>query len=97
MTALMDMESELAPIREDLGVLKRDVATLIEHMKGGTTNTVHNAARHIGRRVQRLRQDAGAEGLRSAEAFNHFMETQPLVALSIAVGIGYVGGRVLRR
>ena len=66
-------------------------------MKGGATNTVQNAAGEVERRVASLRQQAGAEGGRSAKALQLFVQNQPLVALTIAVGIGYVGGRVLGR
>ena len=61
------------------------------------TNTFQNAAGHIERRVRSFRQEAGAEGERSTEAFSLFIETPPLVALSIAVAFGYIGARVLRR
>jgi hypothetical protein len=46
--------------REGLVALKRDVASLVEHMKGGATNTVQDAARQIKRRVQSLRHEAGS-------------------------------------
>jgi hypothetical protein len=47
--------------------------------------------------VRSLRQQAVAQGERSAQAVSVFTEKQSLVALVIAVGIGYVGVRVLRR
>ena len=97
MNASTKAEPDLAMFREDLDALKRDVATLIDHMKGGATNTVQNAAGQIERRVTSLRQQAGAEGDRSAKALHLFVQNQPFVALTIAVGIGYVGARVLRR
>ena len=91
MSASMDSDPDIALFREDLVVLKRDVASLIEHIKGGATNNVQNATNQIERHVRSLRQEAGAQGERSAQA------KQPLVAPIIAVGIGYVGARVLRR
>ena len=97
MNASMKVEPDLAMFREDLDALKRDVATLIDHMKGEATNTVQNVAGEVERRVTSLRQRVGAEGDRSAKAINLFVQNQPLVALTIAVGIGYVGARVLRR
>ena len=36
--------------REDLVALKRDVASLIDHMKGGATNIVQDAAGSSGAR-----------------------------------------------
>ena len=96
-SASMDSDPDIALFREDLVILKRDVASLIEHIKGGATSIVQNATKQIERHVRSLRQEAGAQGERSAKAVRVFTEKQPLVALMIAVGIGYVGARVLRR
>ena len=81
MNASVKVEPDLAPFREDLDALKRDVANLIEHMKGGATNTVQNAAGEVERRVRSLSQRAGAEGDRSAKALRLFVQDHPLVAL----------------
>ena len=97
MSASMDSDSDIALVREDLVVLKRDVASLLEHIKGGATNSVQNATNQVEPHVRSLRQEAGAQGERSAQAVRVFTEKQPLVALIIAVGIGYVGARLLRR
>ena len=97
MSAAMDSDPDIALFREDLVILKRDVASLIEHIKGGATSIVQNATKQIERHVRSLRQEAGAQGERSARAVRVFTEQQPLVALIIAAGFGYVGARVLRR
>ena len=96
-SASMNTDTDLALFREDLFNLKRDVASLIEHVKGGAANTVQNAADRVERRVRSLRRGAEAEGERSAEALNLFVQNQPFVALTIAVAFGYVGARVFRR
>ena len=97
MTTSMNANSDIELFREDLLALKRDVASLIEHMRGGATNTVQDAAGQIIQRVRSLRQEAGAQGDRSAKALNLFIENQPVAALSIAIAVGYVGARVLQR
>lgn len=97
MSASMDSDPGSALFREDLVILKREVASLIERIKGGATSNVQIATNQIERHVRSLRQEAGAQGERSAQAVRVFTEKQPLVALIIAVGIGYVGARVLRR
>ena len=97
MTASMNADSDVELFREDLDAVKRDVASLIEHMKGVATSTVQNAACQVEQRVRSLRQQAGAEGERSANALNLFVQNRPFVALTIAVGAGYIGARVLRR
>ena len=81
MSASMDSDPDIALFREDLVTLKRDVASLIEHIKGGATNNVQNATNQIERHVRSLRQEAGAQGERSAQAVRVFTEKQPLVAL----------------
>jgi hypothetical protein len=96
MSTSMKLDSDLELFRKDLGAVKRDVANLIEHVKGGAASTVQIAGGELKRRVRNLRQQSGAEGDRTARAFNLFLQNEPLVALSIAVGIGYVGTRVLR-
>ena len=96
MSTSMIADSDIALFREDLVALKRDVANLIEHTKGGATNAVQNAADQIEQTMHDLRQQAGAERARSAKAINLFVEKQPFAAFMIAVGIGYFGARVLR-
>jgi hypothetical protein len=93
----MNAESDVELFREDLVALKRDVASPIKHMKGGATNTVQDATGPLNRRVRSVRQEAGAQGDRSAKVINLFVENQRVAALSIAVAVGYIGARVLRR
>ena len=97
MTASMNADSDLELFREDLEAVKRDVASLIEHMKGVATNSVQNVACQVEQRVRSLRLQAGAEGERSANALILFVQNRPFVALTIAVGAGYIGARALRR
>jgi ElaB/YqjD/DUF883 family membrane-anchored ribosome-binding protein len=97
MTAPMIADSDLELFREELDAMKRDVASLIERMKGVAANTVQHAARPIKRRVRTLRQEVGAQGDRSAKAVSLFIENQPVAAVSIAVAVGYIGARLFRR
>jgi hypothetical protein len=73
-------------------VTSRAYTILIEHMKCGATNTVQNAADQIDRGVRSV---SGRRAL--GQAISVFVEKQPFVALMIAVGISYIGARVLRR
>jgi hypothetical protein len=97
MSASMNADSDIALFRQDLVALKRDVATLTEHMKGGETSTVQNAAGEIERSVRGLRQQGRAEGGQSTKAVSLFIEKQAFVVLSLAVAFGYIGARVFRR
>jgi hypothetical protein len=44
MSASMESDTDIALVREDLVILKRDVASLIDHIKGGGTNSSKRAA-----------------------------------------------------
>jgi ElaB/YqjD/DUF883 family membrane-anchored ribosome-binding protein len=97
MSASNDDNPDLAALRDDLAMLKRDVTGLIEHLKSGAANGVENAADHLDDGARRLSRNVAAEGERSAKALGRQVEAQPLAAILIALGVGYVGGRVLSR
>ena len=97
MNASMKVEPDLAMYREDLDALKRDVASLVGHIKDGAANTVQTATGEVDRRVRSFGRQADAQRERSTSAVNLFVQNQPVLALTIATGIGYVGARLLRR
>jgi hypothetical protein len=89
--------ADLAALQDDLAALKRDVAVLIEHLKGGAADKAQSVAEQIGREARGLCREAGLEGERSAKAVGAWVEKQPVLALLIALGVGYVGARALLR
>lgn len=97
MSASMNANPDLTVLRQDLLALKRDVAKAVEHIKSGAANNVWSAADQIDRSARGFREAAAAEGERSAQTVGFFIEEQPFVALIIAVGLGYIGARVLRQ
>ena len=97
MSASMNGDSDIALFRQDLVALKRDVASLTAHMKGGEPSTVQNAAGEIERSVGSLRQRGGAEGGQSTKGVSLFIEKQAFVVLSFAIAFGYIGARLFRR
>jgi hypothetical protein len=90
-------EMDLAAFRDDLAALKHDVASLIEHVKGGAADKVQNAAERIDRGARGICRDVGEEGERSVKAVGDWVERQPVLALLIALGVGYVGARAFLR
>ena len=60
MSASMDSDPDIALFRKDLVILKREVASLIEHIKGNAANNVQNATNQVERHVRSLRQEGGA-------------------------------------
>ena len=90
-------DPDLAALQDDLAALKRDVSNLLEHLKIGATNGAQSTAERLDDGAQRIYRNVAAEGDRAAKAIGRQIEEQPLVALLIALGIGYVGGRLLSR
>ena len=90
-------DPDLAAQQDDIAALKRDVASLIEHLKVGATNSVQSATEHLDDGASRFCRNVAAEGERSVKAIGQQIEEQPLVALLIALGVGYIGGRLLSR
>jgi hypothetical protein len=95
MTAANDSDNDLGALRDDLAALKRDVTGLIEHLKTGATNSAQNAADQLDDGAHRLCRNVVAESERSAKVIGREIEEHPLLALLIALGVGYISGRVL--
>jgi hypothetical protein len=90
-------DADVVALRDDLAALKRDVTSLIEHLKNGATKTAQGAAAQFDDGAQRLYRNITAEGERSVKAVSRQVEEQPLTAMLIALGVGYVAGRILMR
>lgn len=90
-------EADFATLRDDLASLKNDVAALLGHMKTDAGEGIQGAADRADDGARRLIQAAADRGEASMTAVGRQIEAQPVVALLIAVGIGWVGGRLLSR
>ena len=97
MTELSQSESDFAALQGDIAALKRDVASLLQHLKAGAANGAQSAAASVDDSARHLYRNLAAEGERSAEAISRRVEEKPLTALLIALGVGYLAGRVLSR
>lgn len=93
----LQINPELSTIQDDIAALKQDVTSLLDHLKIGATTTAQAAATRIDNGAQKLYKAIATEGDRRAKALGQQVEEQPLTALLIALGIGYVAGRLLSR
>jgi len=91
------IEPGIAGLQEDIIALKRDVTALLEHLKLGATSGAQSAAEQLDTGAHRVCRGLAAESDRAASMVRQQIEEQPLVALLIALGVGYVGGRLLSR
>jgi hypothetical protein len=87
----------VAALQEDVAALKRDIGSLLAHLKEGASVGAQTAADQIGDNASRIYRTAASEGCKAAKAVGQQIEEQPLLALLIVLGIGYIGGRLLTR
>jgi ElaB/YqjD/DUF883 family membrane-anchored ribosome-binding protein len=104
MNAAKNTEADYNALRDDLAALKSDMANLISHLSDRAANGAQSAANGaqsaLGIMDERARdalRSASAEGDRAVKAVGQKVEEQPVTALLIALGIGYIGGRLLQR
>jgi ElaB/YqjD/DUF883 family membrane-anchored ribosome-binding protein len=90
-------DPNLAALQADLVALKRDVTTLLEGWKAGATSRVQGVAAEIDGRARGAYRGIADSGQRSAKEVGRHVEAHPLLALLIAAGIGFIGGRALPR
>ena len=97
MSILTRSDTDLTMLQNDIGALKQDVARLIEHLTVGAANAARSAASNAESGSRRLWRDVSGEGSHALKTISGRIEKQPLAALLIAAGIGYIGSRLLSR
>jgi ElaB/YqjD/DUF883 family membrane-anchored ribosome-binding protein len=104
MNASKNTDADYNALRDDLASLKGDMANLISHLgeraASGAQSAANGAQGALGMIDERAREalrSASAEGDRAVKAMGQKVEEQPVTALLIALGIGYIGGRLLAR
>lgn len=88
---------DLAALQADITALKQDVSTLLGHLQKETVNGAKSVADRIEKQAEQLYRNVYARGEHQAEVLSHKIEDQPLTAVLIAAGIGFLGGRLLAR
>lgn len=104
MATSKNTETDYAALRDDLAALRSDVANLISHLSDRAANGAQNAANGaqgalgmIDERAREVLRSASAESDKAVKAVGQKVEEQPVTALLIALGLGYIGGRLLAR
>ncbi len=97
-------DSDLAAMRDDLAALKTDVTNLLSHLKDSAASSAQSAANgaqgllgQVDERARELYRSASSESDKAVRAAGQKIEEQPVTAVLIALGIGYIGGRLLSR
>ncbi|MDE3174749.1 MAG: hypothetical protein KGM15_01400 [Pseudomonadota bacterium] len=97
MNASSNDSAEFASVCDDLAALRTDVGALIAHLEEGARDAARGAGNQLGGGVRDLSHGVADSGRKSARAMGAWVEERPLLAFSIAIGIGFVGARALLR
>jgi ElaB/YqjD/DUF883 family membrane-anchored ribosome-binding protein len=92
-----NVESEFDTVKADLAKLRGDIASLSAALKDVTSETVHQQIESIRTRIDNLTDDAAAHGRDTLDDIASHVEERPLTSILIALGVGFVVGRLLDR
>jgi ElaB/YqjD/DUF883 family membrane-anchored ribosome-binding protein len=103
--ATSDVQEDLQALREDLGTLAEEVASLMSSTGNQALDEVKSRIRRIRTSLDDLMSDAGARGrdaLREAgdslsTTLEEAVKERPLTTLALAVGIGFILGASWRK
>jgi hypothetical protein len=82
--------ADLERIREDVVALREDLARVVKHL-------TRNAKGEMSEEARRLYAKLSDTGKSAATAIAHEVEEGPFLTLLLALGIGFIGGSLLRR
>ena len=92
-----DLRSDLEAIKLDIDLLRKDLATVLDRIKGTASSRAEAEVQALQRRISKIAdevQTSGREGLRKVE---EQIEERPLVSLAMAFAVGLVLGRLFDR
>ncbi len=97
MSATATPNPEFTALRSDFAKLQSDVSGLFEHLKTNASSSANGAAKYIDDNARQIYSGATALGEQSVGMISKRIEEQPVTAMLIALGLGYIGGRVMSR
>jgi ElaB/YqjD/DUF883 family membrane-anchored ribosome-binding protein len=103
--ATQDVQQDLQALRDDLGTLAEEVASLMSSTGNQALDEVKDRIRRIRSSLDDVMSDAGARGrdaLRDvgenvSTAIEEHVKERPLTTLALAVGLGFILGATWRK
>lgn len=81
---------DLETLKDELEVLRKNVATIAKHMGNGAAKKIADNGHHLYDAIH-------DEGERVVRVASHEIEERPLTSVLIAFAAGFVGGKLLSR
>jgi ElaB/YqjD/DUF883 family membrane-anchored ribosome-binding protein len=92
-----DLKSDVDAIRTDIEVLRKDLAVVLERIKGTASSRAEAEVQALQRRINKIADDVQASGRESLRTVEQQIEERPLVSLAVAFAVGLVLGRLFDR
>ncbi len=92
-----DLKSDVDAIKADIDVLRKDLAKVLEGIKGTATSRAESEIQALQRRINRIADDVQSSGREGLRAVEEHIEERPLVSLAMAFAVGLVLGRLFDR
>ncbi len=97
MTEAKNADAALVSLQDDIAALKRDVTSLMTHLRRDATEGVQTAAAQLDDSMHRAYTTLSQTGEQSVKKVGRQIEAHPLIAVLLALGLGHLSGRLLSR
>lgn len=95
--AEQDLGKDVEAIRADLDALRKDLAGVVEAIKGTAQGRADSEVEALQERLNKLADDVQAGGREGLRAVEQQIEERPLASLAVAFAVGMVLGRLFDR
>jgi ElaB/YqjD/DUF883 family membrane-anchored ribosome-binding protein len=92
-----ELKSDVDAIKSDLDNLRKDLAAVLDRIKGTAASRAESEIQALQKRISRIADDLQTGGRESLRAVEERIEERPLVSLAIAFAVGLVLGRLFDR
>ena len=92
-----DLNKDVDAIKTDLDALRKDLASVLETIKGTARNRAESELDALQKRLNQIATDVQASGRDSLRAVESQIGERPLVSIAVAFAVGLMLGKLLDR
>ena len=92
-----DLNEDVDAIKTDLDALRKDLASVLETIKGTAKNRAESELDALQKRLNQIASDVQASGRDSLRAVESQIGERPLVSIAVAFAVGLMLGKLLDR
>ncbi len=92
-----DLNKDVDAIKSDLDALRKDLASIVETVKGTAKNRAESEIDALQKRLNQIATDVQSSGRDSLRAVEGQIGDKPLVSVAVAFAVGLVLGKLFDR